>query len=116
MQQTYGKDGLVVITAVIDDFKDKKFGEKTRSNVSAALKKAKATFQTVHLEKTDKAVKLMGVKDGKLRAEGVPVAFVFNREGKYVLKLPTYDAEEQEKEAFSYDKVEKAVREETRKK
>jgi len=117
MQKTYGKDGLVVITAAIDDFKDKRFGEKTRSSILNLLNnKLKAPFKTVHLDKTDKTVKLMGVKDGKLRADGVPVAFVFNREGKYVLKLPTFDEKEEVKDPVDYDKVEKAVREEVRKK
>jgi thioredoxin-related protein len=117
MHKDYSKDGLVVLTATLDDYKDKRSGEKTRATVLNFLNnKLKVPFKTVHLDPTDRTVKLLGVKAGKLRADGVPVVFVFNREGKYVLKLPTYDKEENIKDEVDYDKVEKAVREETRKK
>ena len=116
MQKTYAKDGLVVLTAAIDDLSDK-HGPKTRASLEGYLQnKLKAPFKTVHLD--PKSAKLFGVtkgKEGKLRADGVPVVFVFNREGKYALKLPTYDDKEDEKDAVDYDKVEKAVRELTRK-
>jgi thioredoxin-related protein len=108
MQKAHAKDGLVVMAVATDDPKDK----KTHAATVALLDKLEAPFRTVQLDLAKKEwVKKFRMPDGSW-----PGVFVFNREGKYVLKLPTYDKEDNVKDEVDYDKVKKAVREETRKK
>jgi hypothetical protein len=107
MQKAHQKDGLVVLTVATDDPKDK----KTLASTVTLLDKLDAPFRSVVLDLQKKEwTKKFRMPDGSW-----PGVFVFNREGKYVLKLPTYDKDDAIKEEVDYDKVEKAVREQTRK-
>lgn len=108
MQEAHGKDGLVVLGVTLDDPKDKKMHDQT---VKFLTTKLKPPFRNVALN----AAKKEWMAKFRVPTGEFPAVFVFNREGKYALKLPTYDANGEEKEPVDYDKVLKAVRELTRK-
>ena len=99
MQDKYGKDGLVVLGVLLDDPKDKTL----RADGMKYLAKAKPTFENVYLDVP------VEVWQKKLRLDGYPGVYVFNRDNYHVKKLPLLDDKGEEKEAVDYDVVEKAV-------
>lgn len=103
MHSKYAKDGLEILGVTVDDPAD----AKTRDKVVAFLRdKVKAPFANVNLD-TAKTPDW----DKKVRTNGVPCVFVFNRDNQYVKQLPLLDAKGDEKEEMDYDAVEKAVAE-----
>lgn len=101
MHSKYAKDGLEILAVTVDDPSDK----KTRQKVVAFLRdKLKVPFSNVNLD-TAKSPDW----EKKLRTNGVPCVFVFNRDNQYVMQLPLLDAKGEEKEEMNYDAVEKAV-------
>src|SRR4051812_661308 len=102
MHEKYGKDGLVVLTVTVDDPKD----AAARTVVENFLAKKTYPFRTLNL---DADVEKLPTLDF---GGGVPGAFVFNRDNRYVKKLPLYDrVKKQELEEFDYDAIEKTVAE-----
>jgi hypothetical protein len=82
MHKKYAKDGLAAISVSLDDLKDKKAEER----VIEFLRKQKATFTNLILD--EKAE----VWQKKLKFDGPPCVFVFNREGKpKKFDAPDYD-------------------------
>src|SRR5262245_19210636 len=106
MHDKYGKDGLVILTVTMDGASnnDKERAEG-RAKVEEFLAQLKAPFRKVNLDFDPKK------PPATLNFNGVPGAFVFNREGQYVLKLPALNDKGEEVEEFDYDKVEKAASE-----
>jgi hypothetical protein len=107
MLDKYGKEGLVVLGVTLDDSKD----EAARKGVIAYLQKQKVPFTNVNLQGTaETRPKTLDF------GVGVPAAFVFNRDNRYVKKLPRVDAKGEPVEDFDYDVIEKLVAELVRKK
>jgi hypothetical protein len=95
----YGKNGLVVLGVTLDDPKD----AKALAAVRAYLEKNKVPFRNVALDVPPDKL------PSTLRFNGVPGVFVFNRDGRYVKKLPVLDARGEPVEDFDYAAVDKAV-------
>ena len=88
MHNKYAKDGLAALSVSLDDPRD----EKAQQRVIEFLRKQKATFTNLVLdEKTE-------VWQEKLKFDGPPCVFVFNREGKWK-KFESPDYAEVEKYA-----------------
>ena len=73
MQKKYAKDGVAAISVSLDDPKDK----KAMQNVRDFLTKQKATFTNLVLDEKPE------VWQEKLKINGPPCVFVFNRDGKF---------------------------------
>ena len=99
MHNKHAKDGLVVLSVLLDDPRDK----DQRKDTEQYLGKQKPPFETVFLdEKQEFWTK-------KLRIFVYPRVFVFNREGLHVKNLPVLDEKDDEKEPVDYDVVEKTT-------
>lgn len=100
MHSKYGKDGLDVLGVTVDDPAD----AKTRDRAVAFLRdKVKATFPNVNLDPKS------ADWEKKLKTNGVPCVYVFNRDNQFVMKLPVLNDKGEEKEEVNYDAVEAAV-------
>ncbi len=73
MQNKYAKDAFAAISVSLDDPKD----DKARQNVLEFLRKQKATFTNLILDEKSE------VWQQKLKFDGPPCVFVFDREGKW---------------------------------
>jgi hypothetical protein len=73
MHNKYGKNGLAAISVSLDDPKD----EKARQRVIDFLTKQKAAFTNLILDEASE------VWQNKLKFDGPPCVFVFDREGMY---------------------------------
>src|SRR5262245_60156770 len=107
MLDKHGKDGLVVLGVTLDDPRD----EKARQGVLKYLQAKKMSFQNYHLDADP------GKRPATLNfGGGVPAAFVFNRANQHVKKLPRVDDKGEPVEDFDYDKIDKAILEELKRK
>ena len=77
MHQQYAKDGFVALSVSLDDPNEKGKPEK----VLEFLKAKNATFTNLLLNEKDE------VWQQKLKIDGPPCVFVFNREGHWVKKF-----------------------------
>ena len=103
MHKKYAKDGLVCVSVSLDDTHDKKLYPKVKKKIDAFLKEQKATFPNyIVSDKTADTYKRLGVN-------AVPLVYVFNRDNRFVLKLPVLDKDGDVVEEPDYDKVEKTV-------
>ena len=103
MHKKYAKDGLEIITVGGEDPKDKDTpGE--RKKAVARLNELKATWLHVELDTApDEWQK-------KLKVNGVPVIYVFNRANQFVKKQPILDDKmDEELESVDYDQIGKVV-------
>lgn len=91
MHKKYGKNGLVAMSVSLDDPKDK----DDKASVLKFLKAQKATFANFMLNETPE------FWQEKLKIDGPPSVFVFNREGK---------VEKQFKDEFTYADVERLAK------
>ncbi|SRR5579883_2074589 len=91
MHKKYDKNGLVTMSVSLDDAKDKGDREK----VLKFLKQQKADFPDYILDEPPE------VWQEKLKFDGPPCVFVFNRQGT---------VEKQFKEEFTYADVERLVK------
>ena len=73
MHKKYAKDGFAAVSVSLDDPGDK----KARQNVIEFLRKQKATFTNLILDEKSE------IWQEKLKFDGPPCVFVFNREGKW---------------------------------
>lgn len=87
MHKKYAKDGFAAVSVSLDDPSDKKVMER----VAEFLKKQQAAFTNLVLD--EKAE----VWQEKLKFEGPPCVFVFDREGKWKKYEATVDYAEIEK-------------------
>lgn len=100
MHDKYSKDGLVVLGVLVgEDLKD----AKTRASGVKYLEKQKVGFETLYLDEPE------DVWQKKLRINGYPGIYVFNRDNQFVKKLPVLDEKGDPTEEVEYDVVEKAV-------
>jgi len=99
MQQKYGKDGLVVLGVLLDDPKD----ATLRADGLKYLDKVKPPFENVYLDAK------MEEWQKKLRINGYPGVYVFNRDNHHVKKLPVLDDKGEEKEEVDYDVIDRVV-------
>lgn len=97
MHNKYAKDGLAAISCALDDPNSK----KTRDKLIKFLEEKKATFTNLWLNEDS------DVWQEKLKLDGPPAVFVFDREGKPVKKFM---------DDFTYKDVEKVVAELMKKK
>jgi hypothetical protein len=104
MQKKYGDKELAVLAVTIDDPRN---GE-TRTKNEKLLTGLKTPFRTLDLDGYD-VDKMPTLNFGG----GVPGVFVFNRENRYVLKLPVLDKQNEivKGKEFSLDAIDKAVAE-----
>ena len=73
MHNKYAKEGFAAISVSLDDPKD----EAARQRVLDFLRKQKATFTNLILDEKSE------VWQEKLKFDGPPCVFVFNRDGKW---------------------------------
>ena len=100
MHEKYGKNGLVILTVTVDDPKD----AAARAAVEKFLAKKSYPFRTMNLDGDQEKLPTLDF------GGGVPGVFVFDRDNRYVKKLPLYDRDRKETvEEFDYDLIEKAV-------
>jgi len=97
MHNKYKKDGFAAISVALDDVKAKNIKER----LLKFLKEKKATFTNVQLNEEPE------VWMEKLKIDGPPTVFVFNRDGKSAKKFEG---------GFTYADVEKLVDELMKKK
>ncbi len=109
MLKKYEKDGLAVIGVTLDDPKD----AKARAHAAAFLDKLKVPFRNVALDvPQDKLPEPLSM----ISKAGVPGVFVFNRDNRYVKKLPVLDAKDEPVEPVDEAVIEKIVAEQIKKK
>jgi glutathione peroxidase-family protein len=92
MQKKYAKDGVVAVSVSLDDLSDK----EVRGRIETFLKAQHATFTNLILDEDVEAWQK------KLGIDGMPAAFIYNRDGKVVKKF---------KDEYTYEDVEKVVQE-----
>jgi hypothetical protein len=76
MHRKFGKDGLVAVSVCLDDPSD----NKARDRALAFLRKQGADFANVLLDEKPE------VYQEKLRIDGPPCVYLFNRDNHFVLK------------------------------
>ena len=104
MHDKYGKDGLVILTVTLDDPKDAKARASVERFLATKLFKGRTPpFRTLNLDADPEKL------PPTLNFNGFPGAFVFNRENRYVKKLPLLDARGEPIEEFSEAAMEKAA-------
>src|SRR6516165_7584801 len=99
MHQKYAGKDFVAISVNLDDPHD----AKMRAKVQAFLEKQNATFTNVMLDAKPE------VWQEKLKIDGPPCVYVFDRDNHFVKKLPVISDKESEAESADYSVVEKYV-------
>ena len=95
MQNKYGKDGVVAMSVSLDDPNEK----DNKDKVLKFLENQKATFSNYILDEKPE------LWQEKLKIDAVPALFVFDRDNRIALKLPSGD------DPVNYKIVEKKVQE-----
>jgi hypothetical protein len=99
MHKKYGGKDFVAISVNLDDPHD----AKMRAKVQAFLEKQNATLTNVMLDAKPE------VWQEKLKIDGPPCIYVFDRDNHFVKKLPVISEKESEAEPAEYSVVEKVV-------
>ena len=99
MQNKYGKDGVVAMSVSLDDPNEK----DNKDKVLKFLESQKATFSNYILDEKPE------LWQEKLKIDGPPVIYVFDRDNHFVKKLPVISDKESEAEQAEYSIVEKVV-------
>lgn len=100
MHRKYARDGFEVVGVTLDDPRDKMAIEGAKRFLETKLK---PPFRNVNLDpKTSDWEK-------RLKTNGVPCIFVFNRDNHHVKRMPLLDDKGEEKEEVDYDVMEKVV-------
>jgi hypothetical protein len=97
MQRKYAKDGLVAISVSLDDPNE----DNVKDKVTKYLRSQKATFTNLILDEKPE------VWQKKLKIEGPPCVFVFDRDGKIAKKFDSGEKYEDEIEKFVADLLKK---------
>ena len=95
MHKKYGGKDFVAISVNLDDPHD----AKAREKVQKFLDKQKATFTNVMLDAKPE------VWQEKLKIDGPPCVYVFDRDNHFVKKLPVISAKDDEAEPAEYSVV-----------
>jgi hypothetical protein len=104
MHKKYAKDGLVAVSVALDDTKDENF-PKVRERIQKFLDKQGAEFPNLILAAPSEEW------TRNLKIDGPPAVFVFNRENRWVKRLPLVDDKGRLIEDVNYATVEKVVQE-----
>ena len=99
MHRKYATDGLVAVSVSLDDLHDKQVKIDMKAKVLKFLQDRQATFPNFVLDEKE------DVWQEKLKIDGPPCVYVFNRDGHWVKKFT------EEKGKVDYAEVEKTVRE-----
>src|SRR5579859_7646665 len=99
MHRKYAGKDFVAISVNLDDPND----AKARAKVQKFLEKQKATFTNVMLDAKPE------VWQEKLKIDGPPCIYVFDRDNRFVKKLPVLSDKPSETEAADYSIVEPIV-------
>ncbi|MGL4555226.1 MAG: hypothetical protein ACRC33_29005 [Gemmataceae bacterium] len=100
MHDRYAKDGFEVIAVATDKASDAKGLARAREFLRDKLK---VKFLTAHVDGTTFDY------EKKINTLGVPAAFVFDRDNRWVQRLPSFDDKGEVKDEVDYDLIEKAV-------
>src|SRR5262249_11568023 len=96
MRQKYGKDGFVAVAVSVDDPKDKEAVARVEKFLGD--KKAGDVVNLILNEEQE-------VWQARLKVDAAPAVFVFDKENRIALKLPTGDKD------VSYEEIDKKVQE-----
>jgi thiol-disulfide isomerase/thioredoxin len=96
LQREYGQKGLVALSVTVDDPKDM----KARERAVQFLERVKA-YDVINLHLDEEAA----FWQAKLRTDGPPLVFVFDRDNRIALRQPVGE------EAVDYAAIEKKVQE-----
>jgi hypothetical protein len=99
MQKKYAGKDFAAISVNLDDPHD----AKAREKVQKFLEKQKAAFTNVMLDAKPE------VWQEKLKIDGPPCIYVFDRDNRFVKKLPVISDKESETEPADYSVVEPLV-------
>ena len=99
MQKKYAGKDFAAVSVNLDDPHD----ANARAKVQAFLEKQKATFTNVMLDAKPE------VWQEKLKIDGPPAIYVFDRDNRFVKKLPVISDKESETEGAEYSVVEPLV-------
>src|SRR5262245_35817453 len=100
MHEKFAKDGFEVIVVATDKASDTKGLARARAFLADKLK---VKYLAVHVDGSTFDY------DKKISSLGVPAAFVFDRENRWVKRLPSFDDKGDVKEEVDYDLIEKTV-------
>ena len=96
MQKKYGKDGFVAVSVSLDE-------KDNLPRVKQFLEKVGADFPNYRLDVPPE------VWQTKLKVDGPPCIYVFNRAGRFVKKLPAFDDKGEPIEEVDFKVIEKVV-------
>jgi thiol-disulfide isomerase/thioredoxin len=99
LHKKYASEGLVAMSVTLDRADDK----AARQSAEKFLQKQRATFQNLLLDAPPEEWQK------RLKADGPPVVFVFNRDNRIVKRWPVVNAEGKTVEDVDYAAVEKLV-------
>ncbi len=99
MHSKYAGKDFVAVSVNLDDPHD----AKARAKVQAFLEKQKANFTNVMLDAKPE------VWQEKLKIDGPPCIYVFDRDNRFVKKLPILSDKPEDTEPAEYSAVEKIV-------
>jgi hypothetical protein len=97
MQKKYAKDGVVAVSVNLDDPNE----EGVKEKIKKYLVSQKATFTNLILDEPP------DVWQKKLKFDGPPCVFVFDRDGKMAKKFDSGEKYEDEIEKFVVDLLKK---------
>jgi hypothetical protein len=95
MQKKYAGKDFAAVSVNLDDPKD----AKARQKALDFLQKQQATFTNVMLDAKPE------VWQEKLKIDGPPCIYVFDRDGRFVKKLPVISTKDDEAEEAAYSVV-----------
>ena len=112
MHEKHASDGLVILTVTLDDPRDAKVRAATEKFLAEGkpFKGKKLPFRTFNLDADPEKL------PATLSFNGFPGGFVFNRENRYVKKLPLLTPQGEPIEEFTDAAFEKAALEALKKK
>jgi hypothetical protein len=102
MHDKFAKDGFEVIVVATDKASETKALASARKFLA---EKIKPKYLAVHVDGSTFDY------EKKISPLGVPAAFVFDRENRWVRRLPTFDDKGDLKDEMDYDVIEKTVAE-----
>lgn len=100
MHDKYTKEGFEVIAVATDKTSEVKALARAREFLQSKLK---VPFLAVHVDSTTFDY------DKKISTEGVPAVFIFDRDNRWVQRLPSFDDKGNVKDEVDYDLIEQTV-------
>jgi hypothetical protein len=100
MHDKYAKEGFEIIAVATDKATDEKALARAREFLQSKLK---VPFLAAHVDGTTFDY------EKKISTEGVPAVFVFDRDNRWVQRLPSLDEKGNVKDEVDYDLIEQTV-------